>query len=87
MAPDPETPCPEALHHGPPTAAGRCPWCGRKFTYPRLRTTATPHLGDDLRSVPLDDDIQAAYRRTYDPDWGVTHGDTDPVGSLHRRPL
>lgn len=67
-----EAGCTEALDHGPADRAGRCPWCRRKITYPQARES---HYGPSW----YERDTEAAYRRSYDPDWGTEHADSDPT--------
>lgn len=52
--------CPESVgNHGPADQYGRCPWCGRKYTY------ATQWVPD--RSAMSDSEFY--YRTHYDPDF------------------
>lgn len=59
--------CPEAIQHGPADGRGRCPWCRRRYT--RAVVVCVPYRGTT--------DLTQAYRRTYDPDWGVSPADID----------
>lgn len=52
--------CPEAFHHGPADAYGRCPWCGRKYT----NTQPMPRVGEMT-------ELTDAYGYAYDPDHGA----------------
>lgn len=66
------TRCPETYDgdHGTTDTQGRCLYCRRK-----IRSAAPkPQSGTPLRELDMD----AAYRRTYDPDWGTGPADTDP---------
>jgi hypothetical protein len=68
-------PCPDgATQHGPLDGHGRCPWCHLKVGRARSRYI-------DPSWPQWRDDQEVAYRRTYDPDWGAVHGDTDPRGA------
>lgn len=74
MSHSPENDCSGSVNgwHSLTGADGRCLWCGNKIKakQPRVRSWATV----SPRS-PLDD----AYRRSYDPDWGVLETDSDPL--------
>lgn len=59
--------CPEALQHGPSDGAGRCPWCRRRYDTPI--SVRVPYNGAS--------DLTQAYRRFYDPDWGLAMTDID----------
>lgn len=61
--------CPEAIQHGPPDGSGRCPWCRRKIT-------AKQPMPDDVHRH--ESRLSAAYRRSWDPDWGTDPLDDDP---------
>lgn len=69
---DYDSKCSEAIIHGPADHAGRCPWCRRKVEFPAARPR---EFGVSWREL----DALAAYRRTYDPDWGAEHTDNDPT--------
>lgn len=56
---EPHGSCTQALHHGPTTRAGRCPWCGRKLE-PAL---PAPERVDRT-------ELDEAYSLVYDPDEG-----------------
>lgn len=45
---------------------GRCTWCEHRFTAPAPR----PRLGENYRT-----ELDLAYRRTYDPDYGTDYWD------------
>lgn len=65
--------CPEALggRHGGMDRLGRCHWCGRKIGDKQPRPT---------RWASGPDDLDSAYRRMWDPDWGAGRYDVDPAG-------
>ena len=54
-------PCPDgAILHGPADGAGRCPWCGTKYTDARPAPRAYPRS-----------ELSEAYAMHYDPDEGA----------------
>ena len=55
--------CPEALTHGPPDGAGKCPFCKRKIAEARRYETGTTH---GQRT-----ELAEAYGYFYDPDDGT----------------
>jgi DNA-directed RNA polymerase subunit RPC12/RpoP len=67
--------CPETVRgrHGTTDRAGRCPYCGSKIV-PPMRRAAIWTDGDPDRHSPIID----AYRRFWDPDWGLDPTDGDP---------
>jgi hypothetical protein len=72
---DPDlTPCVGAIRHGPCDRLGRCPWCHLKIR------RAMPRYVDPT-GPQWQQDAEAAYRRTYDPDWGIDRMDHDPYGT------
>lgn len=64
--------CPEAAYgyHSSERRDGTCAYCGRRLSGPLPRPTRWGHLRSNL------DD---AYRRYWDPDWGSGAYDSDPV--------
>jgi hypothetical protein len=61
--------CTEAILHGPADFRGRCPWCGVKYDAAR---PAPSFYGYTWAS-----DLDRAYRRMYDPNWGTGLTDFD----------
>lgn len=57
--------CPEALRHGPADGAGRCPWCGTRYTCAQPRPRPHPRVRSKAAS-----DLTSAYQQFYDPDFG-----------------
>ena len=64
--------CAEAIYHGPADGAGRCPWCRVKYTHAQPRP-----VRQWWQPAPADA-ADLAYRRFYDPNFGVAQTDTDP---------
>lgn len=64
--------CPEAIIHGPADGSGRCPWCRVKYRRSAPREYSRGYV---FRS-----DLDDAYDRFWNPDWGTRKGDRDPVG-------
>ena len=62
--------CPESVsgHDTGGRRDGKCVWCLRQVDAP----PPCPELGRGHRT-----DLDLAYRRTYDPDWGTDARDTD----------
>jgi len=61
--------CTEAILHGPADAQGRRPWCRTKYEAGRAAPT--------FYGYTWASDLDRAYRRTYDPDWGTRATDYD----------
>jgi len=57
--------CPDTIdgHHGSTDANGRCKWCKRRLE-PKTSFVPDPRILSEL---------DAAYRYTYDPDFGTRH--------------
>lgn len=54
--------CLKAIQHGPTDSYGKCPFCGEKVE----RTAIRPNTRTDEPS-----ELEMAYKRFYDPDWGT----------------
>lgn len=65
------TTCPESVrgHDDGGRTDGRCTWCQQPTGRPALRPI---ELGNGYRT-----EMDLAYRRFYDPDWGSDRYDTD----------
>jgi hypothetical protein len=61
--------CPDSVSgHAQNDRSGRCAWCGYQVDPP----CPMPRLGSGYRT-----DLDLAYRRAYDPDWGTDPHDCD----------
>lgn len=65
--------CSEGIRHGPADRYGRCPWCKTKYTYGAGRYLP------EIRSWRSD--LDDAYDRQWNPDWGSGRFDSDPRGA------
>jgi hypothetical protein len=64
--------CPDAAYgyHSLATREGRCIWCGQLLKGP---------MPKPLRWTRFRSDLEDAYRRAWDPDWGSGAYDSDPA--------